>query len=279
MKMKTAYHKVGIFLAAMLLVVSCGGSSGDLVGLGDLIPDYTNSKLLKKVTVTETGSPSYDVNFGYGGNKLSTVTTTNNSYAFDVLYTGNQISKITKTDAQGAQPQVITAMLGYTGALLTAVTGTIAEGGVVTADFTTDYSYNAAKAVQVKTTFFTPGTTVETGSVTSQLQYAGDNISKWIMTIAAPGVADIVVNTDFSDYDNSQNPYRLLPRSFTLATCNFETSGTGPTGLSANNYRNVTVQSAAGTLSQIFTHTYDAQGFLSESSSADVSFDFEYQSL
>ncbi|MBW8358518.1 MAG: hypothetical protein K0M63_01805 [Weeksellaceae bacterium] len=279
---KTFKHLI-LVLSAMLMIISCGGSSGDLMGLENVLPNYLNTKVLKKVNVAEAGVPAYDINYMYAAGKLTAVNTSDNSLSYAVEYSGTQISKITRTEMQGGQPQIITSMLTYSGALLTQITGTIAEAGAVTDTFKTDITYAATKPSQIKTILYLPGTTTETGKHTSDLQYAGNNLSKWTFTSEFPAgpvvIPPIVVTTDFSNYDANPNPYHTLPSAFTLANCNFDIDGTGPTGLSLQNYKTVTVQTGGASQTENLTHIYDTAGYPTKSEAPGIVWNFEYLTL
>ncbi len=274
---------VGLAFLALFSITSCADSSGDLIGLENALPNYTNVKVLNKVNVADAGATPYDVNYIYSAGRLNAVSTTNNSVSYSLEYSGTQISKITKTDIQGAQPQVISSVLSYSGNVLTQITGTITEAGAVSGTFKTDFIYTGAKPSQIKTTIYLPGSTVEAGKLISDLEYAGNNLSKWIYSAEVSAgpviVSPIQFTANFSNYDSNVNPYRTLPAAFTLATVNFDIEGAGPTGLSTNNYQIVTVQTGGASQSQNMTHTYDAAGYPTKTQSASAIWNFEYQNL
>lgn len=275
--------QLGISLAAAFAVTSCADSSGDLVGLENTLPNYTEVKVLSKVNIAEAGATPYDINYMYSGGKLSAVTAGNNSASYTLEYSGTQISKIIKTDLQGAQPQVITSILSYSGNVLTQITGTITDAGTVSGTFKSDLVYTGAKPSQIKTTLYLPGSTVEAGKLTSDLEYAGNNLSKWMYSAeisAGPVIVSPVQFTaTFSNYDGNMNPYRTLPFAFTVATANFDIDGTGPTGLSANNYQTVTIQTGGTSQSENRTHTAGAAGYITKTQSPNATWSFDYQNL
>lgn len=273
----------GISITAALAVASCAESSGDLIGLENALPDYTNVKVLNKVNIAEVGAAAYDVNYMYNAGKLNSVSTSNNSVSYSVEYTGTQISRIVKTDMQGAQPQIITSVLSYSGNVLSQITGTITDAGTVSGTFRSDLIYSGAKPTQIKTTIYLPGSTVEAGKLTSDLEYTGNNLSKWIYTAEVSAgpviVSPIQFTANFSNYDVNMNPYRTLPLSYTIATANFDIDGAGPTGFSSNNYQTVTIQTGGASQSENMTHIYDAAGYPTKTQSASAIWNFEYQNL
>ena len=277
------FKQLGISLAAVLAVTSCADSSGDLVGLENTLPNYTEVKVLSKVNIAEAGATPYDINYLYSSGKLTAVTATNNSASYTLEYSGTQISKIIKTDMQGTQPQVITSILSYSGNVLTQITGTITDAGTVSGTFKSDLVYTGAKPSQIKTTLFLPGSTVEAGKLTSDLEYSGNNLSKWVYSAevsAGPVVVSPVQFTaTFSNYDGNTNPYRTLPFAFTVATANFDIDGAGPTGLSSNNYQTVTIQTGATSQSETRTHTVGTAGFVTKTQSPSAAWTFDYQNL
>src|SRR5690606_41615396 len=81
----------GISITAALAVASCAESSGDLIGLENALPDYTNVKVLNKVNIAEDGATPYDVNYIYGAGKVNSVSTRNRSLSYFEQYASTPI--------------------------------------------------------------------------------------------------------------------------------------------------------------------------------------------
>ena len=270
------------FLAVLALLISCGGSTGELVGLPDNgINPGAASKVLKKLTTEEAGT-SFDLNYNYTAGKLTSVSSSDNSLAYAVEYNGAKISKITRTVNEGGMVEVLVSNLTYSGNTLTEVNGTKTDSGVQTGSFKTTYTYTSGKPNQAKTQIFLPGSTNLLSTLTSNLQYSGNNLSSWefkVEPVSSPPVVipSVTVTTAFSNYDSNPNPFHTLPLAFTLTNCNFEIETEGPTGISVNNYKTISVTSNAGTQSGNITYTYDTAGYPTIYSAPGTVLKFEYQ--
>lgn len=279
--MKKLLLHFGFLFSALLFVTSCGDSTGDLVGLpGSINNPGMPSKVLKKLT-TEEGGTSYDINYLYSSGKLTSVTSSDNSISYALEYNGSLISKITRTVIEGTTTEVIVSNLTYTGTTLTEVNGSRSEAGVQTNSFKTTFTYAGGLPTQAKTEMYMPGTTLLLSTLTSDLQYAGNNLASWVFKIQVVNsppviVPDIIVTTNFSNYDSNPNPFHTLPLAFTLANCNFEFETSGPLGISVNNFKNISVTSNAGTETETGTYTYDSDGYPTQFNTPSVVLKFQY---
>ncbi len=271
--MKNIFSIMAVFASAFLLF-SCGGSTGDLVGLNNVLPNYLNTKVLKKVNIQESGGTAYDVNYLFSTGKLTSVTTSNNSYSYVIEYIGTQISKITR-NVQSNPMQVLTSNMVYIGSQLSKIDGNLSEGGAITKVFSTNIAYTGGKISQVKTETFLPGSTVATKTIITDIEYAANNVSKINYSEQIAGAPATNIITTYSNYDSDPNPFRTLPTSYLVSNINWNLDLEGTRGLSTNNYKTSTTQGVSENLS----YTYDSGGYPTQASSPTRVLKFEYQVL
>ena len=257
-----------------LIFSACGNSTGDLMGLGEMLPDYNNSKVLTKLSVQKEGTAPYDINYQYTQGKLTSVTTSDNSFNYQVNYLENKISKIKRSFTQGSETEVKTSNIVYVGTQITKIYGDISNGNNASA-FVTDISYSGGKVSQVKTQTFLAGSTVSKATITSNIEYAGINVSKITYTVENPSAPAVVSVATFADYDAKQNPFRTLPTAFLLEQINWNQDMYNAVSLSANNF---TVLTGANS-TENFTYTYDSSNYPSQVNAPGKILKFEYLKL
>lgn len=261
-----------LLLIAAFVLFSCGGSTGELMGLPPQQSVTPVMKQLKKLTIQETGVPSYDLNYLYSNSILSQITSSDNSYNYAFEYSGNQMTKMTRIYNLGGAVEVMTSNFVYSNGLVSQITGNIAQAGTVSTAFTTNVSYTAGKVTQVKTQTFMPGSTVALGTIITDIEYTGNNVSKTTYSESAPGMPANTVVITYSNFDVNPNPFRTLPVEFTIASTNWELDIDAPIGFSSNNAKTVTTSGNAENVS----YSYDAAGYPTQASAPSTVLKFEY---
>lgn len=259
-------------IASAALMISCGDASGDLVNLDPVQVPTAVTKMLKKVTATNTatGQVNTDI-YNYTSGKLTTVVDGESSMNYKLDYNNAQISKITAT-TMTAQPWA-SSTLTHTGAQLTAITGTISPD----ITFQSTLSYTAGKLTSFVTNYYMVGVPAVERKKTINLEYSGENVSKAIIEDQYFNVPSTTSKTViFSNFDANPNPYRTLPTEFTIVKGLLTQKDDAFAGLSVNNYKTITVQAAGVTNTENITLTYDQQTYPNQAVSPSVSKNFEY---
>lgn len=274
--------KILFLFLSVFLLNSCGESSGDLVGLNDFSigpGSGGNTKVIKKITVAESGSVPYDIIYNWNAGKLTSITTSDNSLLTTIEYNGSLISKITEVSGQGAQTTTTTSNLVYNGTILTDINGVSTASGVPAQNFKTSVFYTGTYPTLVKTDLYQPNsTTLIASSVNTNLEFSGNNIAKMTYAMNLFGTTITAIST-FSNYDANPNPLHTLPMAYTLATTNSDADTFGPLGLSFTNYKTITVQSGGATQTENVVYTYGTDNYPTKSVQPSVTLSYEYISI
>lgn len=266
--------------------------NGDLLfGLDEVPIDQGGpgvTKKLTKVTEKDADGELTTVTYTYEGDKIKKAVLVGEdaTETLDVVYNGNVLKEFTSTstDASG-QPIKANFTLVYEGQNLKKITGVYNQATTIVSKATTDYSYNSSdKLIKVLTTINavdpdnqsdeTLSTTIE-----SDLLYSNLNVTKWrldtkqYMDLGSGPVmmSNIVVETNFMNFDTNKNPFSTLPIDFIRATCNLADGFGGFNGISANNFSKATAVVMGMNQVLNFTYAYDGDGYVTKRTGDDGS--------
>lgn len=231
------------------------------------------TKFLSKVTSVDSDGEQTTVDYIYTSNKLTSIKSQfdDGSETAVLTYKNNEVSHVEITSTESGETTLIKLDLIYNGGRLTSASGTTESQGVLLYRSTNDFTYNGEKVSKVVTKMNVedpgnPGQYVLEYDVTSNITYAGNNISNWkLVTSAAPSepitIPPIVLESALSNYDANKNPFATLPVAYNILSTHYNTSTQGILGLSANNYKSLKVTAMGMSQSLAMTYTYDSDGY------------------
>lgn len=287
-------------LLSVFMLFSCESKraeNGDLLfGLDD-VPvtggggTSGNTKLLSKVTAVDDEGLLTTITYTYTAGKLTAAkyVSEESTEEFTLIYDGTTLTKLNVKKDDGVD--VLTSYLDLTydsGRLVSASGKMEAEGSTELMRNETVFSYNPAGKTNKIVTFLksedpdNPGQYINVNSLTSDLQYSGDNISYWKLSMetfmSGPIVIPpMIVEINLSNYDTQKNPFATLPQAFTLAGAHFNSSTNSINGLSKYNYKSVTAVTMGVSQNFTVTYAYDSDGYPVKSTGSDGSvINFEY---
>ncbi len=231
----------------------------------------TVEKKLKSVTSTDDAGDVITYNYTYLADKLVQVTTSDNSFTYDLFYENNLITKMNILEDGGGILTTTNFTITYNNGKFVEANGTGTEdtGNKFTNKLTATYTNNKISKIVSKLVGIDsadPTILYDLFTYTSDLTYAGNNISTWKFTTSFPATPPIifppvVLDTAFSEYDAQKNPFNTLPEVYNIISSISGFEAAAVTGFSANNYRKVTVSTQADTQTATYTYTYDADGY------------------
>lgn len=284
---------VNIFLlfCGAIILVSCEpgrAENGDLLfGLHDGTNPTGVSKKLKMLTSVDGSGDVLVFTYNYSADgKLKSVTSSDHSVDYDLSYdTDNLINKIrvTQTDSTGITTTNFDLTYENKRFKEAKGAGTESTGDVIKNTITATYNTNnkvsqiLSKAVIVDAA--NPSVTQDLYSIQNDLAYNINNISNWKSTLKLGQLPPMLINTTLGNYDTHVNPFHQLPEVFNIFTSIFGIDNVAVTGLSANNYRQVSVVANSDTQSATYTLTYDADGYPTKAVASDNhnTLTFQYQ--
>ena len=278
------------FIFSLVILFSCEpgrDENGDLLfGLNN---DGTNgggvsgnTRLLKKFTVTDPDGNVNTAIYTYNGTKLTSVVTNstdNTSTKIDITYNLNLVSKIihVNTDDNG---QSITSTLNmvHNGNVLTNINEEQDFGSGEILKSNTTITYAGAKVLKIERNTFDNDTPPKLFStITSDLTFSGENISKSIYTIAFAPIGPItmpplIVTANFSAYDTMKNPFVQFPKELNIAYTFLDSGGVSVEGLNVNNPK---VVHANGQTAN-YSYVYNSDGYPTSAVANVGTFTYEY---
>ncbi len=260
-----------IAVAASALLVSCGDPSGNLINLPAVPVPTAVTKILSKVTTTDTATSQQETEvYNYTSGKLTSVFDSDNARNYALEYSNAQISKITIT--QMTMPAMV-SNLTHTGTQLTGISGTIYPD----VTFESTLSYTAGKLTSIETDYKMMGVPGIESTRTMTLSYVGENISEAVVEHEYFTVPSNTTSAAlFTNYDLNPNPYRTIPTEFTIVKSIFTWQEDIIAGLSVNNYRNLEVQYAGSSTAHDVTYTYGTHTYPIKADTPTNSKGFEY---
>lgn len=273
------------FLFSLVLLFSCEPSraeNGDFLngvdGTGSGSGSGTGGggttgvvKQLKSVSAKDDTGETITYTYGYALGKLVSVKASDNSVKYDLTYEGNNINKMTVVQSDGATVTTTNFTVTYSNGKFFEAKGKGTENtgnsfnNTITATYTNSkISKILSKMVGIDSA--DPAVTYDMFTLQSDITYTGNNIASWKFTTAFPSmppitIPPIVISSAFSDYDSKINPFNTLPETYNIVSSLYGLESTAVTGLSANNYKKITVSSGTDTQSATYTYTYDADGY------------------
>lgn len=231
------------------------------------------TKFLSKVTSVDSDGEQTIVDYTYTSNKLTSVKSQfDDGIETAVLsYQNDQISHVEITTTESGETTLTKLDLIYNAGRLASASGTTEANGTLLYRSTNDFTYNGEKVSKVITKMNAedpenPGQFVLEYDVTSNITYAGNNISNWkLATSTVPlgpiTIPPIVLESELSNYDTNKNPFATLPMAYNILSTHYNTSNQGILGLSTNNYKAVKVTAIGMSQSLTMTYTYDTDGY------------------
>lgn len=280
--MKNLFYYLSLIFG-ILMLSSCDpnqdGNGDFLIGV-DYDPNTNpggnnggTTKFLSKVTSVDSDGEQTTVDYIYTANKLTTVKSqfVDGSETAVLSYQNDQISHVEITTTELGETTLTKLDLIYTTGRLTSASGTTESNGVLLYKSTNDFTYNGEKVSKVVTKMNVedsenPGQFVLEYDVTSNITFAGNNISNWkLATTTVPlgpiSIPPIVLESELSNYDINKNPFATLPMAYNILSTHYNTSNQGILGLSANNYQAVKVTAMGVSQSLTMAYTYDEAGY------------------
>lgn len=275
--MKKILGLLPIFFS-LIFLISCEPSrdeNGDFLfgvnnpgGNGD---GTTVDKKLKSVTSTDDSGDIITYKYNYLGGKLVNVTTSDNSVTYDLLYENNLITKMVILEDDGAIITTTNFNISYNNGRFLEANGTGSEdtGSDFSNKITATYANNKISKIVSKLVGIDsadPTILYDLFTFTSDLTYAGNNISTWKFTTTFPATPPVifpalVLDTTLSEYDAKKNPFNTLPEVYNIISSQYGFEASAVTGFSANNYRKITISTEGDTQSATYTYSYDADGY------------------
>ncbi|GGG45669.1 hypothetical protein [Epilithonimonas arachidiradicis] len=240
----------------------------------------TTTRFLSKVSGIDSDGERTTVDYIYTGSKLTSVKSQfddGNENAVLTYNSNNQIIHMDITNVESGDTRLTKLDLVYDSGKLKSVSGTTESGGTLLYKSTTDVTYSGEKVTKVLTKMNAedpdnPGQFILEYEVTSNLTYAGNNISNWkLATTSASGgpitIPPIVIESALSNYDTNKNPFASLPLAYNILSTHYNTSNQGMLGLSANNYKTVKVTTMGMSQSLTMTYQYNSDSYPTEMTS------------
>jgi len=240
----------------------------------------TTTRFLSKVSGVDSDGEKTTVDYIYTGSKLTSVKSQfddGNENAVLTYNSNNQITHMDITNVESGETKLTKLDLVYDSGKLKSVSGTTESGGKLLYKSTTDITYSGEKVTKVLTKMNAedpdnPGQFILEYEVTSNLTYAGNNISNWKLatTTASAGpitIPPIVIESALSNYDTNKNPFASLPLAYNILSTHYNTSNQGMLGLSANNYKTIKVTAMGMSQSLTMTYQYNSDSYPTEMTS------------
>lgn len=251
----------------------------------------TTTRFLSKVSGVDSDGEKTTVDYIYTANRLTSVKSQFDSSSEDAVLTynsSNQITHMDITNVESGGTKTTKLDLVYESGKLKSVSGTTEYGGTLLYKSTTEVTYSGEKVTKVLTKMNAedpnnPGQFILEYEVTSNLTYAGNNISNWKLatTAATAGpitIPPIVIESALSNYDTNKNPFASLPLAYNILSTHYNTSTQGMLGLSANNYKAVRVTAMGAAQSLTMTYQYNSDHYPTEmTSNAGDKLNFQYK--
>jgi len=240
----------------------------------------TTTRFLSKVSGVDSDGERTTVDYIYTGSKLTSVKSQfddGNENAVLTYNSNNQITHMDITNVESGETKLTKLDLVYDSGKLKSVSGTTESAGKLLYKSTTDMTYSGEKVTKVLTKMNAedpgnPGQFILEYEVTSNLTYAGNNISNWKLatTTASAGpitIPPIVIESALSNYDTNKNPFASLPLAYNILSTHYNTSNQGMLGLSANNYKTIKVTAMGMSQSLTMTYQYNSDSYPTEMTS------------
>lgn len=241
-----------------------------------------NSRLLKKFTAVDSDGIVNIADYTYTGTKLTSVATSStddSSTKINITYTGDLVTKIVHINKDDTG-QMVTSTLNmvHNGNVLTKINEEQDFGAGEVLKSNTTITYNGTKVLKIERTTFdndTPPTLFST--ITSDLTFSGENMSKWIYTVAfAPKgpvtLPPLVVTANFSNYDTNKNPFFGFPKELNIANTFLDSGGVSVLGFSPNNPKTVKVDGQSAN----YVYLYNSAGYPVSAITDFGKFTYEY---
>ncbi len=290
------YFPIFILIFGALFLFSCDAKrteDGDLLfGLDPVDPNpdpspVQHTKLLSKYVYTYADGEVVSATYTYNSGVLvsSKLIEEEQITDFTLTYDGSTLSKIKVDINDGTEVTTASFDLQYTASQLVKSTGVFSGNGEsVYVD--SDFTYVSGQLSNINTKYTHedpehPGTFLDVMALTSNLQYAGNNISLWKFTtkhaqIGPVIIPEITVENTISSYDTNKNPFNTLPKAFTIATGHFSTSSSAFTGLSSNNFKKLNALVMGTSETANFSYEYNADGYPTKATSEQGTIIYEY---
>lgn len=282
------------FIFSLILLFSCEpgrAENGDLL-FGVTGPNQNGgstgqTKLLKKMTATDSSGEISTITYHYNSGILSSVNVDEDGDQFDIslTYDKDKLSKMVMTQMDGSTIIKTTSDLIYTNGKLTGSNGKMEAGGEETYRNETNFAYDIAGKLKMITTSIrqedidNPGTYIEFSKQISELLFVGNNISSWKMTttVNAPiNIPPIVFEVKLSNYDTFKNPLATLPLEFNIAGAHFLVGTNSVQGLSLNNYKTASIKTDGVGDSVNYVYIYDGDGYPTTATASQGVLKYEY---
>ena len=284
------------FIFSLILLFSCEpgrAENGDLL-FGVNEPGQNGggtgqTKLLKKMTATNSDGEISTINYNYNSGILSSINVDEDGDQIDIFltYDKDKLSQMVLNQMDGATIVNTTTNLIYTNGKLTGSTGKMEAGGEEVSRNTTSFTYDTAGKLKMITTSIlqedidNPGTYIEFSKLVSELLFVGNNISSWKMTtsVNAPppfNIPPIVFEVKLSNYDTFKNPLATLPLEFNIAGAHFLVGTNSVQGLSSNNYKTASVKTDGVGDPVNYVYSYDVDGYPTMATASQAVLKYEY---
>ncbi len=284
------------FIFSLVILFSCEpgrAENGDLL-FGVNEPGQNGggtgqTKLLKKMTATNSDGEISTINYNYNSGILSSINVDEDGDQIDIFltYDKDKLSQMVLNQMDGATIVNTTTNLIYTNGKLTGSTGKMEAGGEEVSRNTTSFTYDTAGKLKMITTSIlqedidNPGTYIEFSKLVSELLFVGNNISSWKMTtsVNAPppfNIPPIVFEVKLSNYDTFKNPLATLPLEFNIAGAHFLVGTNSVQGLSSNNYKTASVKTDGVGDPVNYVYSYDGDGYPTVATTNQAVLKYEY---
>ena len=284
------------FIFSLVILFSCEpgrAENGDLL-FGVNEPGQNGggtgqTKLLKKMTATNSDGEISTINYNYNSGILSSINVDEDGDQIDIFltYDKDKLSQMVLNQMDGATIVNATTNLIYTNGKLTGSTGKIEAGGEELSRNETNFTYDTTGKLKMITTSIlqedidNPGTYTEFSKLVSELLFVGNNISSWKMTtsVNAPpplNIPPIVFEVKLSNYDTFKNPLATLPLEFNIAGAHFLVGTNSVQGLSLNNYKTASVKTDGVGDPVNYVYSYDGDGYPTTATASQAVLKYEY---